>query len=161
MQRLTNNDIDALEAALAKAPPGEARLLPNGGIDTDQDASYWGVLGGAGYYGGPGSGGFNLIGFIDEVEARRIVLSYNALPALLAELRELRRLTTPEPISEKHRDGNWWLVWALGAEQWMKCRWLGEYWGKSGTMREQLFDDLTHALPLPGRPEPAAARGQE
>jgi hypothetical protein len=69
---------------------------------------------------------------------------------MLAELRELRRLTTPEPISDLHKDGNWWLVWAPGAEQWMKCRWMGEYWGKSGTMREQLFDDPTHALPLPG-----------
>ena len=91
---------------------------------------------------------------VDEVD-------FDALPALLAELRDLRRLTTPEPISDKHRDGNWWLVWAPGAEQWMKCRWLGEYWGKSGTMREQLFDDPTHALPLPERPEPPAARGQE
>jgi hypothetical protein len=80
-------------------------------------------------------------------------MSHNALPALLAEVRELRRLTTPEPISDKHRDGNWWLVWVPGAEQWMKCRWVGEYWGKSGTMREQLFDDPTHALPLPPAPE--------
>ena len=34
-------------------------------------------------------------------------VDYNAFPALLAELRELRRLTTPEPIGEKHKDGNW------------------------------------------------------
>jgi len=87
--------------------------------------------------------------------------AHNALPALLAELRELRRLTTPQPISDLHKDGNWWLVWAPGAEQWMKGRWLGEYWGKSGTMRERLFDDPIHALPLPGMPEPPAARGEK
>jgi hypothetical protein len=120
MQRLTDNELDALEAALAEASPGRFLVA-------DGATGRW------------------------AAEAQAIVAGMNALPALLAEVRELRRLTTPEPIGEKHRDGNWWLVWAPGAEQWMKCRWLGEYWGKSGTMREQLFDDPTHALPLPGR----------
>jgi hypothetical protein len=78
---------------------------------------------------------------------------HNALPALLAELRELRRLTTPEPISEKHRDGNWWLVWEPGAEGWFKCRWrpVGD-WQKSGTT-QHLPGTPTHALPLPPAPE--------
>jgi hypothetical protein len=160
MQRLTNEDLDALESALAKATPGEITLAPNAGIDDEPDESYWAIEAGQGYYDGTNSG-FRLTGFISAADSRLIALAHNALPALLAELRELRRLTTPEPIGEKHRDKNWWLVWAPGAEQWMKCRWLGEYWGKSGTMREQLFDDPTHALPLPGRPEPPAARGDE
>jgi len=124
MQRLTNNELNALEAA--------QRL--------DAGHTKWGRT-------------YTSLGDVYS--------AYDAVPALLAEVRELRRLTTPEPISEKHRDGNWWLVWAPGAEQWMKCRWLGEYWGISGTMRERLFDDPTHALPLPAPPEPLAARGEE
>jgi len=158
MKRLTDNELDALESALAKATPGEARLLTNGAMHIHQDASYWGVLGGAGYYGGPGSGGFYLSGFIDQVEARRIVLSYNALPALLAEVRELRRLTTPEPISEKHQDGNWSLVWEPEYEHWFKARWRHEVWDLGW---QNLLGTPTHALPLPGRPEPPAARGEE
>jgi hypothetical protein len=130
MQRLTNEELNALESALAKATPG--RFLVADGA-TGREAA--------------------------DVQA--IVAGMNALPALLAEVRELRRLTTPDPISDLHKDGNWWLVWAPGAEQWMKCRWLGEYWRKSGRMREQLLDDPTHALPLPGGPEPPAARGEE
>ncbi len=83
---------------------------------------------------------------VDEVD-------FDALPALLAELRDLRRLTTPEPISEKHSDGNWWLVWEPGAEGWFKCRWrpVGD-WQKSGTT-EHLHGTPTHALPLPPAPE--------
>ena len=146
-------DLDALEAALAKSTPGEARLLPNGGAGLDEDRTYWGVSGGQGYYDGRGSGGFCLTGFIDEADAQRLVLSYNALPALIAELRELRARTTPEPIGDKHRDGNWWLVWEPGAEQWMKCRFEREQWIKSGTMREPLFGTPTHALPMPPAPE--------
>ena len=146
MQRLTDNELDALEAALAKATPGEWKAT------TYSNYAGWAVY-------APGAGciaeRWYSTGQQDEIPRNDlfIALAHNALPALLAEVRDLRRRTTPELISEKHRDGNWWLVWAPGAEQWMKCRWLGEYWGKSGTMREQLFDDPTHALPLPGRPE--------
>ena len=146
MQRLTDNELDALEAALAKATPGEWKAT------TYSNYAGWAVY-------APGAGciaeRWYSTGQQDEIPRNDlfIAIAHNALPALLAEVRDLRRRTTPELISEKHRDGNWWLVWAPGAEQWMKCRWLGEYWGKSGTMREQLFDDPTHALPLPGRPE--------
>jgi len=105
MQRLTDNDLDALEAAVKV---------------------------------------YNETG-VDEVD-------FDALPALLAEVRELRRRTTPEPIGEKHRDGNWWLVWEPGVEGWFKCRCRrsGD-WQKSGTT-ERLMGTPTHALPLPGRP---------
>ena len=126
-------DLDALEAALGKSL-GEARLLPNGGPGMDEDPTYWGFEGGKGHYhyAGVGSGGFCLIGFIEKQDAERLVLSYNALPALIAELRELRARTTPEPISEKHRDGNWWLVWVPGFEHWLKCRFRHDQWMLSG-----------------------------
>ena len=81
--------------------------------------------------------------------------AYAALPALIAELRELRALTTPEPIREKHRDGNWWMVWAPGAESWFKCRWRSEFgdWQKGGTT-EHLMSSATHALPMPPEVKP-------
>jgi hypothetical protein len=85
-------------------------------------------------------------------------MAHNALPALLAELRELRRLTAPEPISDKHRDGNWWLVWEPGFEHWLKARWRHETWDLGW---QNLLGTPTYALPLPGRPEPPAARGEE
>ena len=94
-------DIAALREALARATLGKARLLPNGGAGMDQDPTYWGILGGEGYYDGPGSGGFNLTGFIGEAEVQRLVLSYNALPALLDELEAIRALTTPEVFGVK------------------------------------------------------------
>jgi hypothetical protein len=86
-------------------------------------------------------------------------MAHNALPALLAELRDLRRLTTPEPIGEKHRDnGNWWLVWDPGFEHWFKARWRHDAWDLGW---QNLLGTPTHALPLPARPEPPAARGEE
>jgi hypothetical protein len=116
MQRLTNNELDALEAA--------QRL--------DAGHTKWGRT---------------------YTSLQDVYSAYDALPALLEEVRELRRLTTPEPISEKHRDGNWWLLWEPGAEGWFKCRWrpAGD-WQKSGTT-EHLHGTPTHALPLPGRPD--------
>ena len=143
-------DLDALEAALGKATPGEARLLPNGGAGLDEDRTYWGVSGGKGYYDGAGTGGFCLTGFIEKEHAERLVLSYNALPALIAELRELRARTTPEPIGDKHKDGNSWLMWEPGYEQWLKLRWRYEGWRYGGG---QLLGTPTHALPMPVEPE--------
>jgi hypothetical protein len=138
MPRLTPADLDALEAAMAKATPGEWKigLSKNGRWQVSakgmQVCWVWGTT----------ARPAKELGQV-------ICAAHNALPALLAAA----RLTVPEVIGEKHRDGNWWLVWAPGAQQWMKCRWLGEYWGKSGTMREQLFDDPTHALPMPEGPD--------
>jgi len=157
MKRLTDNELDALEAALAKATPGEITLVPNAGIDDEPDERYWAIEAGQGYYDGTNRG-FRLTGFISAADSRLIALAHNALPALLAELRELRRLTTPEPISEKHRDWNWWLVWEPGFEHWFKARWRHEAWDLGW---QNLLGTPTHALPLPGMPEPPAARGQE
>jgi hypothetical protein len=146
-------DLDALEAALARATPGEARLLPNGGAGLDEDRTYWGVSGGKGYYDGAGTGGFCLTGFIEKEHVERLVLSYNALPALIAELRELRARTTPEVIGDKHRDGNWWMVWHENIGAWCKARWdLGcGQWDFEGYVWFERTP--THALPLPPAPE--------
>lgn len=75
---------------------------------------------------------------------------YSVLPALIAELRELRARTTPEVIGEKHRDGNWWLCWEPGYEAWYKIRWQHERWQWGGG---PLYGTPTHALPLPPAPE--------
>jgi hypothetical protein len=145
MKRLTDNDLDALEAALAGCPEGRwkwnyasgGRIQVSASRHARQICAVW-----------------NSTAYPADKLANVIVDTYNALPALLAELRDLRRLTTPEPISEKHRDGNWWLVWEPGAEGWFKCRWRSAYrdWQKSGTT-EHLHGTPTHALPLPGRPD--------
>lgn len=77
-----------------------------------------------------------------------------ALPALIAELRELRARVTPEPISDKHKDGNWWLVWDENIGAWCRARWdLG--CGQWGEFEGYVWRERTptHALPLPPAPE--------
>jgi hypothetical protein len=87
----------------------------------------------------------------DEQEAY-FALAHNTLPALIAELRELRARVTPEPIGEKHRDGNWWLLWSPDWEAWIKGRWGLGYWrATSGPIT--LGQPPTHALPMPPAPE--------
>jgi hypothetical protein len=85
--------------------------------------------------------------------AEAIVYGHNALPALIAELRELRARTTPEPIGDKHKDGNWWLVWHENIGAWCKARWdLGcGQWDFEGYVWFERTP--THALPMPGEPE--------
>jgi hypothetical protein len=109
MQRLTNNDLNALEAALAKY-----------GDHTPLDIKF-------------------------------------RLPVLIAAARQ----TTPEPISEKHRDGNWWLVWERDYDGWREGKWhkSDKHW--VNVYGSPAFGAPTHALPLPGRPEPPAPRGEE
>jgi hypothetical protein len=160
MKRLTDNDLDALEAAYKAATPGQITLIPNGGIDDDPDERYWALEAGVGHYEGSMTG-FRLTGFISSHDASLIALAYYALPALLAELRDLRRLTTPEPISEKHRDGNWWLVWERDYDGWREGIWhkSDKHW--VNVYGSPAFGAPTHALPLPGRPEPPAPRGEE
>jgi hypothetical protein len=148
MQRLTNEELDALEAALAGCPEGRwkwnyassGRIQVSASRHARQICAVW-----------------NSTAYPADKLANVIVDTHNALPALLAELRELRRLTTPEPIGEKHRDGNWWLVWEPGFETWFKARWRHEAWDLCW---QNLLGTPTHALPLPGMPEPPAARGE-
>jgi len=152
MQRLTDNELDALEAALAKATPGEWEAT------TYSNYAGWAVY-------APGAGciaeRWYSTGQQDEIPRNDlfIAIAHNALPALLAEVRDLRRPTTPEPIGEKHRDGNWWLVWGGDMDKWViahhdELMW--QWYRDCG-----LSVNPTHALPLPGRPEPSVARGEE
>jgi hypothetical protein len=85
-------------------------------------------------------------------------LDADGAAALLAELRELRRLTSPEPIGDKHRDGNWWLVWEPLFEYWFKARWRDEAWDLGW---QNVLGTPTHALLYQERPEPPAPRGEE
>jgi hypothetical protein len=146
-------DIAALRDTLAKATPGEWTVEMDGPIDDDLPcdviipeinrilhSTEWADPQDFGQ---------------DVANAHAIVGTYNAVPALLDELEALRALTTPEPIGEKHRDGNWWMVWAPGAESWFKCRWRSEFgeWQKGGTT-EHLMSTPTHALPMPPEVKP-------
>ena len=151
MERLTNNELDALEAALAKATPGEWEAT------TYSNYAGWAVY-------APGAGciaeRWYSTGQQDEIPRNDlfIAIAHNALPALLAEVRELRRLTTPESIGEKHRDGNWWLVWGGDMDKWViahhdELMW--QWYRDCG-----LSVNPTHALPLPPAPEPPAPRGE-
>lgn len=79
-----------------------------------------------------------------------VAAGMNALPALIAELRQLRARTTPEPIGEKHKDGNWWLCWEPGYKVWFKLRWRCEGWKLAAC---NFIGTPTHALPLPPAPE--------
>jgi hypothetical protein len=108
MERLTTQQLDALEAAL-KAPETM----------------------------GPGE-------FL-----QRIGPFLYHLPALIAAA----RATVPEVIGEKHKQGDWWLVWDKWHETWRKARWspTWESWQNSGG--SHLTGFLTHALPLPPAPE--------
>jgi hypothetical protein len=151
MKRLTDNDLDALEAALAKATPGEWEAT------TYSNYAGWAVY-------APGAGciaeRWYSTGQQDEIPRNDlfIAIAHNALPALLAEVRELRRLTTPESIGEKHRDGNWWLVWGGDMDKWViahhdELMW--QWYRDCG-----LSVNPTHALPMPPAPEPPAPRGE-
>lgn len=141
MQRI---DLDALEAALAKVPgKWEARQSETG-------SSYWNIWKNdsdecptltlqTNY--GPDAG---------EI-AKLAALAHNALPALLAELRELRARTTPEVIGEKHKDGKEWHVW--DGREWLPAWWSEdlEAWVRRGYYR--MLNSPTLALPMPGEPE--------
>ena len=85
-----------------------------------------------------------------EEDEAYLALAHSALPALIAELRQLRARTTPEPIGEKHQDGNWWLVWEPGWEGWFKVRWRFSAWQMGGWL---FLGTPTHALPMPPAPE--------
>jgi hypothetical protein len=71
------------------------------------------------------------------------------MPALIAELRHLRARVTPEPISDKHKDGNWWLVWEPNYKIWFLLRWRPVGWQLGSS---DFIGTPTHALPLPPAP---------
>jgi hypothetical protein len=77
--------------------------------------------------------------------------------AVLKTFRQLDRAalweaTIPERISEKHRDGNWWLVWEPFCERWVQAA-----WRKRSEMWVRLDDGYvvapTYALLMPPAPE--------
>ena len=130
-------DLDALEAAHKKATPGEwwadkTTVRTHDGMPIAFSAGTTGIPHG------------------EKSASQFIALAHNALPALIAELRQLRARTTPEPIGDKHKDGNSWLMWEPGYEQWLKLRWRYEGWRYGGG---QLLGTPTHALPMPVEPE--------
>ena len=132
-------DLDALETALGKSTPGE--WVAEYGYVGDRRQKF--------LKRNKERDGDRLrdLGYDD---ADFIALAHNALPALIAELRELRARTTPEAIGDKHKDGNWWLLWEPGWEQWFKVRWRHESWHMGGG---PFLGIPTHALPLPPAPE--------
>lgn len=100
---------------------------------------------------------------IDDWRARYDGLNAEAerLKAEAAELRKrldvalflvdaLRARVTPEVISQKHKDGNWWLLWSSDWEAWIKGRWGWGHWRASGPITP---GEPTHALPMPPAPE--------
>jgi hypothetical protein len=87
-------------------------------------------------------------------------LSAKNIPALLMlnELRELQQLNTPEPIGDKHRDGQPWLAYFPCLRGWDISYWQNGSWWVD---RHLTHYGPTHALPLPEAPEPSAPRGEE
>jgi hypothetical protein len=146
-------DLDALEAALAKSTPGEWYAERNSRF------AYLRV----GRHGiGDFCGSLFVAGGDNDTQlsfdnANAAALAHNALPALIAELRELRARVTPEVIREKHKDGSRWLVWSPTNKQWYKALWRKGRWEMTG--RLGLLDRATHALPLP--PALEVRRGEE
>jgi len=144
-------DLGKLEAALAKATPGEVCLIENGGPALDPDENYWAIRKGRGAS-FDGSDGFDVSGFISSGDANLLMSSHNALPDILAELRHLRTLTTPEPISDKHKDGNWWVVWEPFCERWVQAQWRerAQMWVRPD---DGYVVAPTHAILMPPAPE--------
>lgn len=139
MPRLTPAELDALEAAHKAATPGEWKigLSKNGRWQVSANGMQvcwvWGTTARP----------------AKELGAA-ICDAHNALPALIAAA----RATVPEVIGEKHRDGNWWLVFDPELKTWVKCRWYGDlFWLVYGGHRLQ--DPPTHALPMPEGPDEA------
>jgi hypothetical protein len=75
------------------------------------------------------------------------------LPALIAELRELRARTTPEVIGQKHQNRRLWLVCVPEFDGWQEAKWepTSELW--VNYYGGPIFGTPTHALSLPPAPE--------
>lgn len=142
-------DLDALEAALAKAVPGEWTVTLDDTTNYSIDDGPCDVV----------IPEINRIlhspewadgeDFAQDVaNAEAIVAAHNALPALISAA----RFTVPEIISEKHRDGRWWWVWNKHSRVWMAAHYdhsLPVWYGITGF---RVFP--THALPMPPEVKP-------
>lgn len=136
-------DLDALEAALGKATPGpwkwsinDKRVQVAAVRHAAQVCSVW-----------------NTSAHPASAVADAIVYAHNALPALIAELRELRARTTPEVIGQKHQNRRLWLVCVPEFDGWQEAKWepTSELWVND--YGGPIFGTPTHALPMPGQPE--------
>jgi len=134
-------DLGKLEAALAKATP----------ISGESMTSHHIVSVGYEHLANLCRENMGCIAMTFKEESDAIAAAYTALPALLAELRHLRTLMTPEPISDKHKDGNWWLV--CNRDGWWKCKWEAIEEGWQHNSGQWLYGIPTHALPMPEPPE--------
>ena len=91
-----------------------------------------------------------------EAESNKLnIAHYNAQAAALLAGAEALEQTTPEPISEKRQNGNWWLVCLDGV--WVQ----GHFDARWGSWRispnRWLSKAPTHALPMPPSPTTALA----
>ena len=93
--------------------------------------------------------GIEVSGYIERADYERIYGVWDALPALIAAA----RLTVPEPISDRHKDGNWWLVWFPNGKQWYKARWDGAYQWWQVAQDTVIPYGATRALPIPEAPD--------
>jgi hypothetical protein len=133
--RLTPADLDALEAALAKAAPGEWKigLSKNGRWQVSakgmQVCWVWGTTARP----------------AKELGAA-ICAAHNALPALIAAA----RATVPEVIGDRHRDGQRWQLYFPRVYGWDVGYWQNGRWWVNGHVSGYT---PTHALPIPPAPE--------
>jgi hypothetical protein len=133
MPRLTPADLDALEAAHKAATEGEWDTCLSS-LTVEEEARIIEELA-------------QFTGDHRRANVRLCALAHNALPALIAAA----RATVPEVIGEKHKKGDYWLVW--DGDDWRKCRWNLQWkaWERSsGNMASH--PGFTHALPLPPPP---------
>lgn len=144
-------DLDALEAALLLGTLGEMELIPNGSYCLPEDKNYWGFDVSESH----GRDGFQLTGVIDRRNAARLHASWNALPALIARIRELEALTEWRPIETAPKDGT-----PIEAIRRGSSRRIVSYysdkpsWTLLGTTNEFYPEDyFTHWRPLSAGPE--------
>jgi len=82
----------------------------------------------------------------DVANAEAIVAAHNALPALIAAA----RVTVPEVIGKKHRDGQRWQLYFPSLYRWDVGYWQnGSWWSGCG----RTVYTPTHALPMPEAPD--------
>ena len=78
------------------------------------------------------------------------------IPALIAELRELREANRWRPIAEAPRDGSPVDLWTAQGERFTGCEWIRDRWRRQvpgGWV--PLLSEITHFRPIPDPPESA------